>query len=203
MPAHKVIRVVLLGWWLINKLLYFFRIISQTGSIGPAKKDKVSTFIKIWKLSFHIPFQNNVNPELKINLGLLRNVITGQENFSSVTTSLTSKQKHEVKKRYLFSRNVIVVWFFFFLVGYLRIRSKWRANRYLVRTNGNLDRTLSFDRLLFWALKPTRRLMNLSPFTETDPHVSNTVDTLLTDTSVKRTPRVGPCLSLVPLFDSL
>ena len=114
MPAHKVIRVVLLGWWLINKLLYFFRIISQTGSIGPAKKDKVSTFIKIWKLSFHIPFQNNVNPELKINLGLLRNVITGQENFSSVTTSLTSKQKHEVKKRYLFSRNVIVVWFFFF-----------------------------------------------------------------------------------------
>ena len=158
MPAHKVIRVVLLGWWLINKLLYFFRIISQTG-IGPAKKDKVSTLIKIWKLSFHIPFQNNVNPELKINLGLLLacvasgsarvrrenwneskkrneggggltltlslpfffcsrskfraitrletlatqarllpNVITGQENFSSVTTSVTSKQKHEVKK---------------------------------------------------------------------------------------------------------
>ena len=24
-----------------------------------------------------------------------------------------------------------------------------------------------------------------------------------TDTSVKRTPRVGPCLSLLPLFDSL
>ena len=30
-----------------------------------------------------------------------------------------------------------------------------------------------------------------------------TVDTLLTDTSIKRTPRVGPCLSLLPLFDSL
>ena len=30
-----------------------------------------------------------------------------------------------------------------------------------------------------------------------------TVDSLLTDTSVKRTPRVGPCLSLLPLFDSL
>ena len=25
----------------------------------------------------------------------------------------------------------------------------------------------------------------------------------MTDTSVKRTPRVGPCLSLLPLFDSL
>ena len=31
----------------------------------------------------------------------------------------------------------------------------------------------------------------------------NSVDSLLTDTSVKRTPRVGPCLSLLPLFDSL
>ena len=31
----------------------------------------------------------------------------------------------------------------------------------------------------------------------------NTVDSLLTDTSVKRTPRVGPCLCLFPLFDSL
>ena len=30
-----------------------------------------------------------------------------------------------------------------------------------------------------------------------------TVDSLLTDTSVKRTPRVGPCLCLFPLFDSL
>ena len=30
-----------------------------------------------------------------------------------------------------------------------------------------------------------------------------TVNSLLTDTSVKRTPRVGPCLSLLPLFDSL
>ena len=30
-----------------------------------------------------------------------------------------------------------------------------------------------------------------------------TVDLLLTDTSLKRTPRVGPCLSLLPLFDSL
>ena len=30
-----------------------------------------------------------------------------------------------------------------------------------------------------------------------------TVDSLLTDTSVKRTLRVGPCLSLLPLFDSL
>ena len=56
--------------------------------MGPAKKDKVSTLIKIWKLSFHIPFQNNVNPELKINLGLLPNVMTGRENFSSVTTML-------------------------------------------------------------------------------------------------------------------
>ena len=33
--------------------------------------------------------------------------------------------------------------------------------------------------------------------------MSDTVDSLLTDTSVKRTPRVGPCLSLLPLFDSL
>ena len=32
---------------------------------------------------------------------------------------------------------------------------------------------------------------------------NGTVDSLLTDTSVKRTPRVGPCLSLLPLFDSL
>ena len=30
-----------------------------------------------------------------------------------------------------------------------------------------------------------------------------TVDSLLRDTFVKRTPRVGPCLSLLPLFDSL
>ena len=30
-----------------------------------------------------------------------------------------------------------------------------------------------------------------------------TVDSLLMDTSLKRTPRVGPCLSLLPLFDSL
>ena len=30
-----------------------------------------------------------------------------------------------------------------------------------------------------------------------------TVDSLLTDTSLKRTPRVGPYLSLLPLFDSL
>ena len=30
-----------------------------------------------------------------------------------------------------------------------------------------------------------------------------TVDSLLMDTSVKRTLRVGPCLSLLPLFDSL
>ena len=30
-----------------------------------------------------------------------------------------------------------------------------------------------------------------------------TVDSLLTDTSLKRTPRVCPCLSLLPLFDSL
>ena len=30
-----------------------------------------------------------------------------------------------------------------------------------------------------------------------------TVDSLLTDTSLKGTPRVGPCLSLLPLFDSL
>ena len=31
----------------------------------------------------------------------------------------------------------------------------------------------------------------------------DTVDSLITDTSVKRTLRVGPCLSLLPLFDSL
>ena len=31
----------------------------------------------------------------------------------------------------------------------------------------------------------------------------NTADFLLTDTSVKRTPRVGRCLSLMSLFDSL
>ena len=31
----------------------------------------------------------------------------------------------------------------------------------------------------------------------------STVDSLLTDTSVRRTPRVGPCLWLFPLFDSL
>ena len=31
----------------------------------------------------------------------------------------------------------------------------------------------------------------------------DTVDSVLTDTSVKRTLRVGPCLSLLPLFDSL
>ena len=31
----------------------------------------------------------------------------------------------------------------------------------------------------------------------------NTVYSLLTDTSVKRTLRVGPYLSLLPLFDSL
>ena len=30
-----------------------------------------------------------------------------------------------------------------------------------------------------------------------------TVDSLLMDTSVKQTVRVGPCLSLLPLFDSL
>ena len=54
---------------------------------------------------------------------------------------------------------------------------KWRANRNFARTNSNLDRTLSVDRLLFWALKPRLRLVYLSPFTETDPHVSNTVDT--------------------------
>ena len=30
-----------------------------------------------------------------------------------------------------------------------------------------------------------------------------TVDSLLTDTSVKRTPKIGPCLSLHPLFDPL
>ena len=111
MPAHKGVRVVLLGWWLINRLLYFFRIISQTG-VGPAKKDKVSTLIKIGKLSFHIPFQNNVNPELKINLGRLPNVMTGQENFSSVTTSLTSKQKHEVKKILVLSKRNSVNFFF-------------------------------------------------------------------------------------------
>ena len=33
--------------------------------------------------------------------------------------------------------------------------------------------------------------------------LDNTVDSLLTDTSVKRTLTVGPCLSLLPLFDSL
>ena len=31
----------------------------------------------------------------------------------------------------------------------------------------------------------------------------NTIHSLLTDTSIKRTLRVGPCLSLLPLFDSL
>ena len=35
------------------------------------------------------------------------------------------------------------------------------------------------------------------------PKTPNTVDSLITDTSVKRTPRVGPCLSLLLLFDSL
>ena len=50
---------------------------------------------------------------------------------------------------------------------------KMTANRNFVGTNGNLDRTLSVDRLLFWALKPTLRLMYLSPFTETDPHMSH------------------------------
>ena len=29
------------------------------------------------------------------------------------------------------------------------------------------------------------------------------MDSLLTDTSIRRTPRVGPCLALLPLFDSL
>ena len=33
--------------------------------------------------------------------------------------------------------------------------------------------------------------------------LSNTVDSFLTDTSVKQTPRVGPCLCLFPLFDAL
>ena len=33
--------------------------------------------------------------------------------------------------------------------------------------------------------------------------VKCTVDSLLMDTSVKRTPRVGACLSLIPLFDSM
>ena len=33
--------------------------------------------------------------------------------------------------------------------------------------------------------------------------IVTTVDSLLTDTSVKWTPRVGPCLSLLLLFDSL
>ena len=33
--------------------------------------------------------------------------------------------------------------------------------------------------------------------------VMSTVDSLFTDTSIRRTPRVGPCLSLLPLFDSL
>ena len=31
----------------------------------------------------------------------------------------------------------------------------------------------------------------------------HTVDSLLADNTVKQTPRVGPCLSLLPLFDSL
>ena len=33
--------------------------------------------------------------------------------------------------------------------------------------------------------------------------IGKTVDSLLTDTSTRRTPRVGPCLRLVPLFYSL
>ena len=33
--------------------------------------------------------------------------------------------------------------------------------------------------------------------------IGKTVDSLLTDTPTRRTPRVGPCLRLVPLFYSL
>jgi len=35
----------------------------------------------------------------------------------------------------------------------------------------------------------------------TSANYACTVDSLLTDTSVKRTLRVGPCLSLLPSFD--
>ena len=34
-------------------------------------------------------------------------------------------------------------------------------------------------------------------------HFVLTVDSLITDTSIRRTPRIGPCLCLFPLFDSL
>ena len=34
-------------------------------------------------------------------------------------------------------------------------------------------------------------------------NIITAVDSLLTDTSVKRTPGVGPCLSFLPLFNSL
>ena len=47
-----------------------------------------------------------------------------------------------------------MVWkFFFFLVTYLHVQSKWPANRKFLRTNGHLSRTLSVDRPL-WDFEP-------------------------------------------------
>ena len=61
------------------------------------------------------------------------------------------------------------------------------------------------------SLKFFGRTVNLKPPTiplgiVASDNLSRTVYTpncVLTDTSVKETPRVGPCLSLIPLFDSV
>ena len=56
-----------------------------------------------------------------------------------------------------------------------------------------------FLQLLFLKSK----IVTIISFFQVDLIQLITVDSLLTDTSVKRTPRIGPCLSLHPLFDPL
>ena len=59
-----------------------------------------------------------------------------------------------------------------------------------------------------WAPLP-HRFSNFVYIFNLNGNKINTVDSLLTDTSIRRTPllkrtlRVGPCLSLLPLFDFL
>ena len=63
-----------------------------------------------------------------------------------------------------------------------------------VNHNSKID--LQFSHVLSNVLQCSKR------YVRCDWSVSITVDSLLTDTSIRRTPRVGPCLSLLPLFDS-
>ena len=53
------------------------------------------------------------------------------------------------------------------------------------------------------ALQLTALLQSTNDDDDDDEVGGNTIHSLLTDTSIKRTLRVGPCLSLLPLFDSL